>query len=125
MSKEWEITIRADTNDADYVMKITRVDKATLERIKPLVEAIKTFEPYEGEYKSYDGTIRMITHDHNWPDGECLRKDLGEKDIYEIYSKFDKKIIEDFRYLCPVSEYGLHTIESVEITQYVEKEKWL
>lgn len=123
--KEWELIIVADTNDGDYVTEITAVDTETLDKIKPLVKAIKNFKPYIGQYESYDGTMRGTTHDHNWPDGECLREDMGEKNIYEIYSDFDEDVIDTFRDLCPVDEYGIHTIESVKVCPYVKKEKWL
>lgn len=82
MKKEWSIKIVADTNDADYVTEITEISDKTLEKIKPLIEAIKNFEPYNG--KSESGLD--WAHSHNYPCGEYApREDLGELTPQEIF----------------------------------------
>ena len=95
-----------DTNDADYIGKIVKVDEKTFEHFKPLIEKIKNFKPYcnEGWH-----------HHHNFPYGECLREDLGEKHPMELYDLTEEE------YDCFVDafslyggEWGFHTIKTIQ-----------
>jgi hypothetical protein len=110
---KYEITVVADTNDGDYITEISQISSEDLEDIKPIVEAIKNFKPYKNGGR---------THNHNFPYGECRREDLGELEIYDIYSEVDIEMFEDY---LPCSEYGIHTIESVEVCPLQKKEKLL
>lgn len=111
MSKQWEIKIVADTNDADYVTEVSKISDDELNKILPLIKAIKNFKPYTVKVRGTNWT-----HGHNFPDGEYSpRTDLGEKTINEIYSEFSEETIETFRDLVPTGEYGIHTIESIKI----------
>lgn len=105
------INIETDTNDADYAALLSKIDADFLQKIEPLISAIKNFKPY----KSLSENNIEYTHNHNWPKYECLREDLGEKNIYEIYSSIDKNLIDEFDDLVPTSEYGCHTIKSIEV----------
>jgi len=107
----FEITIVVDTNDGDYVTEVCQITEYKLNKIKPLIEAIKNFKPYNG-------------HTSNYPIGECCRSDLGEKTPQELY-KFEDKIFELFEDYCPYNEYGFHTIKSIEVCPAREKEKLL
>ena len=122
--QEWfEITITADTNDADYVTKVSKISSDNLEKIKPLIEAIKKFKPYNTEIR--DGL--KWTHDHNFPfgTGEYIpRADLGERFPRQIYN-FPEAIFDIFEDLLPFGEYGIHTIESIEVTPFIKKVKLL
>lgn len=119
----YEITITVDFNDADYNTKVSCISEENLERIKPLIEAIKNFKPYEA---TYSGSGLKWMHGHNYPCGENLpRTDLGGKSPEEIYPQFDEATHELFRELCPHGEYGFHTVVSVEITPFVKKTKLL
>ena len=100
MSKTYEMTIIADTNDGDYVTEISEITMKAIERFKPLIKAIK---------KSKER--------HNFEWGECC------DDYPEQYSKrFGEELLEEFTNYVPHGEYGIHTIESIYITPYVEKE---
>ena len=127
--KQFEITVEADTNDADYVTKISRISETDLKKIKPLIQAIKNFKPYKATTPDKkDGCGRMSwTHDHNYPYGSgeySPRLDLGEKPGREIY-KFPETIFDLFEELLPYGEHGIHTIESIVVTPYVRKTKLL
>ena len=119
----FEISIVADINDADYVTKTSKISNADLEKITPLIKAIKGF-------KAYTVDVRVglkWTHDNNYPhgNGEYIpRKDLGEKSPREIYD-FPADIFDVFEALLPDSEYGFNTIESIEVTSYLKKVKLL
>jgi hypothetical protein len=115
MAKEMEITIRVDTNDADYREETSSISQVHLELLKPLFIAIKNFKPYKS--KLYSGK-----HEHNFPCGECLRDDLGEKSPEDIYGFRDEEM-ELLEYYLPSCEYGFHTIESVEIFPKPKKER--
>jgi len=116
------VTIVADTNDADYVTAISDIDDDFESYFGELIEAIKNFEPYKG--KSKYSTLEH-THRHNWPTGELVREDLGEKYPEQIYSQFPEDMIEAFSEYLPHGEYGIHTIESITISQVQHEKKLL
>lgn len=98
--------VEVDTNDADYIGKIVEIEDAAAEKFKPLIEKIKNFQPYNtGKWR----------HDHNFPCGECLREDLGEKhpcELYDIDEETYDEFIETFRLYG--GEWGFHTIEKIQ-----------
>lgn len=123
---KYEITITADTNDADYITAVNPISEKELELIKPLISAIKKFKPYKVKYNRSWGKHEEATstHHHNYPIGDCLRGDMGEKSPEELY-KFDSEVFELFEEYLPYSEYGIHTIASVTICPLQEKIKLL
>ena len=118
--KEYEIVIKVDTNDADYITEISKISEEDINKIRPLIKAIKNFKPYSS--KLNDGS--SWKHSHNYPFGECLREDLGEKEPREIYD-FDEEIFDIFEGCLPYPEYGFHTIKSITVCPLVKKEKLL
>lgn len=108
------IVIKADTNDGDYVSEKSEITDYQIEQIKPLIEAIKNFQPYVGYTKRNNDPW---THSHNFPIGELVRDDLGEKDAWEYYGSqgFSEELLEIFYEFLPSSEFGIHTIESIGI----------
>jgi hypothetical protein len=104
--KEWEITIIADTNDGDYITAITEISDEDLEKIKPLIAAIKKkTEELRGTYNS-----------HNYDTSE-----YGDCDYAEKYPNFTPNDHTFFQEYCPRGEYGFHTLDSIEITPLVKK----
>jgi hypothetical protein len=122
-----EITITVDTNDADYLTEVSEISESDLNKIKPLIEAIKKFKPYTGKTTgTYAG--RDWDHHHNYPHGNAEytpRLDLGEKPPEEIYPQFPKELHELFQEFCPYGQDGFHTVESIYITPLVKKTKLL
>ena len=116
---KYEIAIRVDTNDADYVTETSEIDSDDLQKIKPLIEAIKGFQPYKTPHADHLGDYTW-KHDHNYPTGECVREDLGQKSGREYYG-LSEEVHDLFEDLLPFQEYGFHTIESITITPAVEK----
>lgn len=112
------IIIKADTNDGDYITEKSKITDDQIKLITPVVDAIRNFEPYVGTKSDW-----IHKHRHNFPYGECLRKDLGEKSPEEMYGHIEG--FELFENLIPYDEYGIHTIESVEIIEVTETEKLL
>lgn len=110
-----EITIRVDTNDGDYNEVTNPISKEDLNKLKPLFKAIKQFKPYKAKGHG---------HAHNFPMGEILREDLGEKSPAEIYN-VDEELIELLEEYLPHCDYGFHTIERVEIFPQPKKERLL
>lgn len=106
------LLVTVDTNDADYVREIVEIDEEILEHFKPLIEKIKNFQPYTG-FPRYGGSEWKFYC--NFPVGDCLRKDLGEKHPMEIYNITE----EEYEYFLDTfqlygSEWGFHTIESIQ-----------
>jgi len=118
---KYEIAITVDTNDGDYTTEVSGISEKDLNIIKPLIQAIKEFKPYEGKYKYGKG---KYMHNHNYPIGDCLRGDMGEKPPEELY-EFDSKVFELFEEYLPYSEYGIHTVDLITICPMQKKTKLL
>ncbi len=109
-----EITIKVYTNDADYLTETNFIEQEDLDEIRPLIEAIKNFEPYKAFWDKEK--TNKTTYHHNYPRGEyCPRTDMGEMTVEEIYPQFDEEMFEIFEEYCPYGEYGFHSIESISI----------
>lgn len=113
-----KILVVTDYNDADYIEHLYRdITEETLAKFMPLIKAI-------ADYKPYPAKLGLVWH--NFPLGDCLRKDLCEKSVYEIYNQFSEEYIDEFidTFLSHnQDEYGMHTI--VEITNVVTDEVYL
>lgn len=120
---KYEITIKVDTNDGDYATEISTISDSDLDKIKPLIAAIKKFQPYKT--KSESGMD--WEHSHNYPYGEVLREDLGEKEPRDYYHGVvsNNDVFDLFEDLLPYGEYGFHTIVSIDVTPLVKKAKLL
>lgn len=118
------ITVVVDTNDADYMTKVSEIDDEELVVVREVAAKIKTFKPYEVSYERYDGTTGDNACHHNWPEGDCQRDDMGEKSPIEIYDLTEEQY-EIFDCYTPYSEYGFHTIESITIVPITKVESLL
>lgn len=98
-NEQWELVIKADTNDADYVYSSEVLDNDGLKRALALFGKIK--EKYG-------------RHFNNWENG-----DIGDPRI--LYPEWPEEDIEFIEDLVPHGEYGIHTIESVEYYPLPEK----
>ena len=111
MTNKLEIIVEVDSND----IKLGEITLEELNSIMPLIEAIKNFKSYE-----VDG---LILH-HNYPYGDCLREDLREKPVQELYSHIRPEIIKIFEKHLPTHlEHGFHTIVSIEVRPITKKTK--
>jgi len=88
----YEIVITADTNDADYITKISAITPGELERLTPLIEEI----------------AKKAKH-YNW-DTSVYGDDEDRPEI--MYSQF-VALVEEFGEFVPHGEDGVHTIESI------------
>lgn len=119
--KRYEITITADVNDGDYITEVSPISEEDLKIIKPLIKAIKNFKPYETKSK---GSTLTWKHHHNYPSGEIVRGDLGEKYPDDLYD-FDEKVFNLFEEFVPHGEYGIHTIKSITVGPLQKKTRLL
>ena len=87
------IIIKADTNDADYVINKKEITDEQIELIKPMIEAIKNCK-----------------ENYNYETGEMIDDTEGAEEIYKDVPEFDL-----FDIFVPHGEHGIHTIESIEI----------
>ena len=92
------IIITADTNDGDYVIEKSEITDEQIIKITPIIEALKL---NDGDFT----TNEM---------GNSGEKQFGSFLGYELFRQF-----------CPSGEYGIHTIESIEILEVVNEIKLL
>ena len=102
--KIYELSIRADTNDADYVTETTDVSQNQIDAMIPIIEMIKGRKHY------------------NWSDGEYSRLEEHPK---KIYPELTEEAYEWFCEFLPHGEHGIHTIESIEYYPLPNKVKLL
>lgn len=112
MKETFELRVTADHNDADYITEIIPVSEDELDKLRPMFKQIAGFKEYER---------RGRRHWHNFPHGDCLRDDLGEKSPRELYGWTEDEFDFLLEYI-PSSEYGIHTIESVTVAPLTKKE---
>ena len=95
----YRLKIVGDVNDADYVTEISKISEKTLEDvIKPVVSVLRK-------------------NSYNW--------DLSgnEKKPADLYADLlTQEQIDNFSEFCPYGEYGIHTIESIKITPFVDEQ---
>src|SRR4051812_47930893 len=92
----YELVIKADTNDGDYITQASKLTRSELEALKPILEVIKA-------------------HHGRWETG-----DIG--DTSELYKpELTSEQIEWFDNLVPFGEFGVHTIESAVVYPLPEK----
>lgn len=91
-----KLYVAADTNDADYVYRMSDITDEEIEKFKPIIEAVKKTTPR-----------------HNWPDNEW------DNEIYvDLYPEFDEDLLVEFRErFVPYWEYGIHTIKFIEVLE--------
>jgi hypothetical protein len=82
------IYITADTNDGDYIYQLSQITEEQLEEIQPVIDAVKA---NNGDFSCRD----------MGDSGERLYGDLPGYD--EFYDHV------------PRGQYGIHTIESIEV----------
>ena len=102
----YQITIRADHNDGDYLTKVSKISEEDLKIIKPLIAAIKA--------KATNGY-----HSHNYQ-----TRDHMEKPMSEIYN-FPEEVFDRFEEFIPNYEYGIHTIDSITTIPWHRQTKLL
>lgn len=97
------LIITADTNDGDYVTQKTLITDDKLELLKPMIEAVKNCK-----------------ENYNYETGEMISETEGADEIYKNVPNFDL-----FDSCVPHGEYGIHTIESIELLEVINEQKLL
>lgn len=103
------IVIKADENDADYITEVSQITDEQIEKIRPVIQALKEFEQTEEQW-------------HNWPTGEGANELHNPSLIYE--DKLSIHQINLFDSFVPEGDHnypGIHTIKSVKIMELVEE----
>lgn len=99
------IVIQADTNDGDYVTNKLSIS--------------------EEDILKFTNILNKITDDHydlSW--GTLDMKDV-DNDPESIYPQLTKEEIDFVGSFLPSADYGIHTIESIEIIEVVDTIKLL
>lgn len=96
------IIIKADTNDGDYVTEKTLISDEEVEKVKYILSKMDT------------------THKIRW---ETL--DQANSKVWEQHPELTEEEAEFLYEFVPSGEYGVHTIESIEIIEVVNEIKLL
>lgn len=104
------IIITADYNDGDYVTKKSEISDEQIEMMRNIVNKVDKIELYGG---GYAGSFEWKTEDQQEEPLLLAHPELTEEEI---------KLLEKFR---PCAEYGIHSIEDIEILTVLEEEKLL
>lgn len=111
--------ISVDVNDGDiesHTIEVTEEQALVLGRV---AKAIKEFKPYKRTVE--DGTLVSsysleVTHDNNFPTGEMVREDMGQKSAKDYYKDIiSPDDFEEFLELVPWTECGFHTVTGIRI----------
>lgn len=93
------ITVKSDTNDADYVEKTSEISEEELAKIKPLIEKIKEYS-------------KANPDKNNFPWGYWSYPKMGDaRDIYDIDDDLEE-IIDNIMPSDP-ADVGTHSIKSI------------
>lgn len=105
------ITIKGDTNDADYITSQNEITDEEIELIRPVVQAINDYDNNKTiKYQKWNWWT--IYEDADRPAPQQLYVDTG---------KCSQEALDYFSDLCPHGEDGIHSIDSVEIITVLEK----
>lgn len=120
-AETYRITVKIDTNDADYNEKSGDIDAEELKELlnfylQEREEQRKArFNPF-----AHSREFRTGIRFENYSSRERERDESGKIKICE-----GRYIEEKYFYLmldyCPYNEWGFHTIESIEISPWVER----
>lgn len=97
------IIVKADTNDADYITKKSKITDEQIKKIKHITKIISK-------------------NDNSWGKGEVGYNDKFEDRYKDLLSEEEMNLFENFT---PFGEWGIHSIESVEILEVTNEEKLL
>jgi hypothetical protein len=104
------VIITADYNDGDYVSEKTEVTDEQIEKLKNIINKIERIKVYGGGYANC----------FEWKTG-----DQREKPLSQAHPELSLEEIELIESLRPSAEYGIHTIEEIEILEVVNEYKLL
>lgn len=110
------ITISADYNDGDYISENIPITDEQIELIKPVIAQLKMRRDKLNE----DRDLNWNEWRHNWE--TCERPRLGDPSkMYVVTGLLTQKQVDLFNKFVPYGEYGVHTIDSIEIVTQGEK----
>ena len=104
------LIIKADTNDADYIKSKNEITDKQIELLQPVFDVLQARKSklMEDKHKNWN------EYRHNWERGEFARKKTPEN----LYLETDLLTIDQIALMdkyIPYGEYGIHTIESIDI----------
>lgn len=119
MGKKYIIVV-ADTNDADYITNKREITDEQLEALKPVFKVLLDRRAKLNE----DRDKNWNEFRHNWEIGEFARKKTPEN-LYIETELLTEEQVELFNNFVPNGEYGIHTIEQIDIIEVANETKIL
>lgn len=114
----YRINVTADGNDADYNTRSEDAAESDLVLIRKIAQALKEFKPSKNRRNNW---TRSIDIRPDWPEGTEDPVEDKYKDILTLDE------IEEFRdkFLPYEGEYGIHSVNSIEIIEIKNVEELL
>lgn len=100
------VIITADHNDGDYVTEKSEITDEEIEQFKEIVKKINRIELHQGGFAPC----------FEWKTGDQQEESLDQAHPELTGEEID--LIERFR---PSNEYGIHTIEDIEIIEVINE----
>jgi len=114
------IIVTADENDGDYITNKSEITDTELELIKPVIKQLQLRKAKLNE----DRNKNWNEYRHNWETGELINEKSPEK-LYVETGLLTQEQVNIFDKYVPDNEFGIHTIDSVEILEVVNEIKLL
>lgn len=111
------IIITADTNDADYITSKNEITDEILLELQLVIKCL------QDRYKLYQETGEW-KYNHNWEVGD-FNNGYTPEELYIETGLLTQDQVNLMNEFIPNDEYGIHTIESIEILTVIEELKLL
>lgn len=110
-AKQYRVTVKADENDGDYRTRVSKMGGKAMNAVMPIIKLVK-------EYPGQDG----YANSHNFEYGECTnwRAPYWILDELDLDEGDSHGPLEDFINMIDTGEYGVHTVVSIEVCEWVE-----
>ena len=107
------LLVIADSNDGDYLHSLTEITDEQIEELKPIIAVVKNV--YDTAVKEKKWNDR-----HNWENGE-YGHGITPQNLYVETGLLTEEQVDIFEEYVPYGEYGVHTIEHINVVELNEE----
>lgn len=109
------LIVQADTNDGDYVTKKTEINDKDLSKFRSILDKVEREETvyYDKRTPIYGKSTSI-----KW-----ATLDIADSELWEQHPELTEKECDFVGNYIPNGEYGVHTIESIDILEVANEIK--